>query len=67
METTKRIFQNLNTILDTFSSHRGVIEIEEKANKYVFRFRHVLPWKIYRAILSVNHLNQTVAQFQQKS
>ena len=39
------IFQNLNTILDTFASHPSVIQINEKTNKDVFSFRHVLPWE----------------------
>ena len=37
-------FQNLDIILDTFSSHRSVIQIKEKANKDASGFRHVLPW-----------------------
>ena len=36
------------------SRHPSIIQIKEKANKDVFSFRHVLPWKTYRAILSVN-------------
>ena len=37
-------FQNLDIILDTFSTHPSVIQIKEKANKDVSGFRHVLPW-----------------------
>ena len=51
-------FQNLDIILDTFSSHPSVIQIKEKTNK-VFSFRHVLPWETYRAILSVNQNKST--------
>ena len=55
METTKGLtFQNLDIILDIFSSHHSVIQIKEKTNKDVFSFHHVLPWETYRAILSVN-------------
>ena len=60
METTKGLtFQNLDIILDTFSSHPSVIQIKEKTNKGVFSFRHVLPWETYRAILSVNQNKST--------
>ena len=52
-------FQNLDIILDTFSSHPSVIQITEKTNKDVFSFRHVLPWKTYRAILSLNQNKST--------
>ena len=52
-------FQNLDIILDTFSSHPSVIQITEKTNKDVFSFRHVLPWETYRAILSVNQNKST--------
>ena len=50
-------FQNLDIILDTFSSHPSVIQI--KTNKDAFSFRHVLPWETYRAILSVNQNKST--------
>ena len=40
-------FQNLDIIL------------KEKTNEDVFSFRHVLPWEIYRAILSVNQNKST--------
>ena len=53
------IFQNLITILDTLTSHPSVIQIKEKTNEDVFSFRHVLPWEIYRAILSVNQNKST--------
>ena len=46
-------------ILDTFSSQPSVIQIKEKTNKDVFSFRHVLPWKTYRAIVSVNQNKST--------
>ena len=52
-------FQNLDIILDSFSSHPSFIQIKEKANKDVFNFRHVLPWETYRAILSVNQNKST--------
>ena len=52
-------FQNLDIILDTFSRHPRAIQIKEKTSKDAFSFRHVLPWKIYRAILSVNHNKST--------
>ena len=52
-------FQNLGFILDTFSSHPSVIQIKEKTNKDVFSFHHVLPWKTYRAIFSVNQNKST--------
>ena len=52
-------FQNLGTILDTFSSHPNVIQIKEKTNKDVFSFCHVLPWETYRAILSINQNKST--------
>ena len=52
-------FQNLDIILDAFSSHPGVIQIKEKTSKDVFSFRHVLPWENYRAILSVNQNKST--------
>ena len=42
-----------------FSSHRIVIQIKEKANKDVFSFCHVLPWKFYRAILRVKQNEST--------
>ena len=52
-------FQNLDIILDTFSSHPSVIQTKEKTNKDAFSFRHVLPWETYRAILSVNQNKST--------
>ena len=52
-------FQNLDIVLDTFSSHSGVIQIKETTNKDAFSFRHVLPWETYRAILSVNQNKST--------
>ena len=60
METTEGLtFQNLDIILDIFSSHHSVIQIKEKTNKDVFSFHHVLPWETYRAILSVNQNKPT--------
>ena len=52
-------FQNLDIILDSYSSNRSVIQIKEKTNKDVFSFSHVLPWETYRAILSVNQNKST--------
>ena len=52
-------FQNLDIILDTFSSHPSVIQIKEKTNKDVFSFCHVLHWKTYRAIRSINQNNSS--------
>ena len=52
-------FQNLDIILDTFSSHPSVIQMKEKTKKDVFSFRHVLPWETYRAILSINQNKST--------
>ena len=53
-------FQNLDIILDTFSSHPSIIQIKEKTNKEdVFNFRHVIPWETYRAILNVNQNKST--------
>ena len=60
METTERTtFQNLDIILDKFSTHRSVIQIKEKTTKYVFSFSHVLPWETYRAILNVDQNKST--------
>ena len=52
-------FQNLDFILDKYSSHPSVIQIKEKTNKHVFSFSHVLPWETYRTILSVNQNKST--------
>ena len=54
------IFQNLNTVLDTFSSHFSSIQIKEKTNNDAFSFCHVLPWETYRAFLSVNQNKSTI-------
>ena len=52
-------FQNIDIILDTFSSHPSVIQIKEKTNKDVFSFCDVLPWETYRTILRVNENKST--------
>ena len=52
-------FQNLDIISGTFSCHPSVIQIKEKTNGDAFSFCHVLPWKTYRAILSVNQNKST--------
>ena len=52
-------FQNLDIILDTFSSHPSVIQITVKTKKDTFSFCHVLYWETYRAILSVNQNKST--------
>ena len=61
METTQKglTFQNLDIILETFSRHPSVIQIEEKISEDVFSFRLVLPWEKYRAILSGNQNKST--------
>ena len=55
----RKTFQNLNTVLDTFSSHSSVNEIKGKKNKDVFSFHYVLLWEAYRAILSINQNRST--------
>ena len=55
----RKTFQNLNTILDTFSSHSSVNEIKGKKKQDAFSFHYVLLWEAYRAILSINQNRST--------